>query len=140
MNELISDNAEQRAFTSAAMNTLQCSFWLPATQILAISRTDAPAFLDTTSAWVPLVWFQQVHQPNVRSGNIAAAVVTGFTVIVFILITILAHREEKQKKLAGLLKGPSETGPASLGDGSNHEKVSLSDEEDILPVLEKNIR
>lgn len=42
MTELIGDNAEQRAFTAASMNTLQYTF----------------------SAWIPLVWFQQVKQPN----------------------------------------------------------------------------
>ncbi|TAQ86071.1 hypothetical protein B7494_g5617 [Chlorociboria aeruginascens] len=81
MAELISDNAEQRAFTAAAMNTLQYTF----------------------SAWIPLVWFQQVHQPNVTPGNRAAAVVGGITVIVFIVIAVLAHREKKQKKRDGEL-------------------------------------
>lgn len=90
-----------------------------------------------TLAWVPLVYFQQVHQPNVRNGNIAAAVVTGFTVIVFVLITVLAHREERQKKLAGLLKAPA-SAAGSLDDGANNEKVSLSDEEDVVPVLASN--
>ncbi|KAB5547251.1 putative pantothenate transporter liz1 [Coniochaeta sp. 2T2.1] len=76
MAELISDNAEQRAFTAASMNTLQYTF----------------------SAWIPLVWFQQVHQPNVTPGNRAAAVVGGFNVIVFSTIAFLAHREKMQKK------------------------------------------
>ncbi|OIW22625.1 putative pantothenate transporter liz1 [Coniochaeta ligniaria NRRL 30616] len=76
MAELISDNAEQRAFTAASMNTLQYTF----------------------SAWIPLVWFQQIHQPNVTPGNRAAAVVGGFNVIVFSTIAFLAHREKLQKK------------------------------------------
>ncbi|RVX66581.1 hypothetical protein B0A52_09458 [Exophiala mesophila] len=75
MAELISDNAEQRAFTAASMNTLQYTF----------------------NAWVPLVWFQQVHQPNVTPGNRGAAVVAGFNVLVFSTIAFLANRERKQK-------------------------------------------
>ncbi|KIW67243.1 hypothetical protein PV04_06508 [Phialophora macrospora] len=76
MTELISDNAEQRAFTAASMNTLQYTF----------------------SAWIPLVWFQQVHQPYVTAGNRAAAVIAGFNVIVFAAIALLAHREKLRKK------------------------------------------
>ena len=59
MSELISDNAEQRAFTAASMNTLQCK--RPHCQV-------CPSMLmcveDTFNAWIPLVWFQQIHQPN----------------------------------------------------------------------------
>jgi ACS family pantothenate transporter-like MFS transporter len=65
MSELISNNAEQRAFTAAAMNTLQCKFMhdtsLPHPKSLA---NDFTSDADTFTAWIPLVWFQQVHQPN----------------------------------------------------------------------------
>jgi ACS family pantothenate transporter-like MFS transporter len=37
----------------------------------------------------------------VTPGNRAAAVVAGLNVIVFIIITVLAHREKIQKKRAG---------------------------------------
>ncbi|KAH7093496.1 putative pantothenate transporter liz1 [Paraphoma chrysanthemicola] len=76
MAELISDNAEQRAFTAAAMNTLQY----------------------TSMAWIPLVWFQQIHQPFVTPGNRAAAVVAGFNIIVFTTIALLAHKEKLARK------------------------------------------
>ncbi|KAL6249511.1 hypothetical protein RBB50_003364 [Rhinocladiella similis] len=82
MAELISDNAEQRAFTAASMNTFQYTF----------------------TAWIPLVWFQQVHQPNVTAGNRAAAVVAGFNIIVFATIAVLAHREKIRKKRNGQLE------------------------------------
>jgi len=90
---------------------------------------------DTFSAWIPLVWFQQVHQPNVTPGNTAAAVVAGFNVIVFTIITLLAHREKLQKKRDGQLKPAS----ASLDSNTpsidgNEKKLSLGDEEDIAPV------
>jgi len=62
MAELISDNAEQRAFTAAAMNTLQCNLILIPSPLIR-SQADSD-LLDTFSAWIPLVWFQQVHQPN----------------------------------------------------------------------------
>ncbi|KAG0652965.1 Pantothenate transporter liz1 [Hyphodiscus hymeniophilus] len=111
MAELISDNAEQRAFTAAAMNTLQYTF----------------------SAWIPLVWFQQVHQPNVRAGNRAAAVVAGLNVIVFIIITVLAHREKLQKKRNhGLDPAPVSlhSSTPSIDDGTE-KKLPLKDEENI---------
>ncbi|KAI9733756.1 MAG: hypothetical protein M1818_007170 [Claussenomyces sp. TS43310] len=86
MSELISDNAEQRAFTAAAMNTLQFT-----------------------------------------PGNRAAAVVAGLTVIVFVIITVLEHREKRQKKR------DRQHGSAfvlSIGDG-NEKKLALVDEEDV---------
>ena len=61
MSELISDNAEQRAFTAAAMNTLQCQF-LGDHISLIVYRLKI--HIDTMMAWIPLVWFQQIHQPN----------------------------------------------------------------------------
>jgi len=61
MAELISDNAEQRAFTAASMNTMQCKL-LSLFSNERVLLTDYSE--DTFSAWVPLVWFQQVHQPN----------------------------------------------------------------------------
>ncbi|OQV00239.1 hypothetical protein CLAIMM_05764 [Cladophialophora immunda] len=101
MAELISDNAEQRAFTAAAMNTLQYTF----------------------TAWIPLVWFQQVHQPNVTPGNRAAAVVAGLNVIVFGLIALLAHREKKQKKRNGELElSSAEIDPPTPFTGETNEK------------------
>ncbi|OAP54784.1 hypothetical protein AYL99_11232 [Fonsecaea erecta] len=105
MAELISDNAEQRAFTAAAMNTLQYTF----------------------TAWIPLVWFQQVHQPYVTPGNRAAAVVAGFNVIIFGVIAVLAHREKKQKKRNGQLEltsSPSDPPTPSIED-SIEKKPSL---------------
>jgi len=117
MAELISDNAEQRAFTAAAMNTLQY----------------------TGNAWIPLVWFQQVHQPNVTPGNRAAAVVAGLNVIVFVLITYLAHREKLQKKRNGELHPDSVTSESPepvLIDGSE-KRSPLVDEEDVSPVHNK---
>jgi len=109
MAELLSDNAEQRAFTAAAMNTLQYTF----------------------TAWIPLVWFQQVHQPNVTPGNRAAAVVAGFNVVVFIAIAVLAHREKLQKKRAGgveLAPSPSHSPPPSI-DGKDEKKLALAVQE-----------
>ncbi|KAH8586080.1 putative pantothenate transporter liz1 [Bisporella sp. PMI_857] len=114
MSELLSDNAEQRAFTAAAMNTLQYTFL----------------------AWVPLVWFQQVHQPNVTPGNRGAAVVAGLTVIVFTIIAVLAHREKIQKKRNGELGAN-----VALPDSSNtsirdqKKRTSLKDVEDIAPEI-----
>ena len=114
MAELISDNAEQRAFTAAAMNTLQY----------------------TMSAWIPLVWFQQVHQPNVTPGNRAAAVVAGLNVIVFTVITVLAHREKLQKKRNHELNPTARLTESSSPsvNGENEKRVSLADEESIAPV------
>jgi len=115
MAELISDNAEQRAFTAAAMNTLQYTF----------------------SAWIPLVWFQQVDQPNVTPGNRAAAVVGGFNVIVFTIIGVLAHREKIQKKRDGQLNPASATSDLesrSINKG-DEKKVPLVDEKDISPEI-----
>ncbi|KAL2068570.1 hypothetical protein VTL71DRAFT_14907 [Oculimacula yallundae] len=103
MTELISDNAEQRAFTAAAMNTLQYSM----------------------SAWIPLVWFQQIHQPNVTSGNRAAAVVASFNIAVYIAIAVLAHREKLQKKRNGALAPTSsidDPESSSIGEG-NEKKI-----------------
>ena len=109
MAELISDNAEQRAFTAAAMNTLQYTFM----------------------AWIPLVWFQQIHQPNVTPGNRAAAVVAGINVIVFGIIAVLANRERLQKKRhvelnTGSIKSSSSVDPKGeideTGVGYGQEK------------------
>ncbi|KAI1613227.1 putative pantothenate transporter liz1 [Exophiala viscosa] len=105
MAELISDNAEQRAFTAAAMNTLQYTF----------------------TAWIPLVWFQQVHQPNVTAGNRAAAVVAGFNVIVFATIAVLAHREKLQKKQNHELAPPPTPSdlPSPIISDGDEKKVHL---------------
>ncbi|KAN0104087.1 putative pantothenate transporter liz1 [Hyaloscypha variabilis] len=110
MAELISDNAEQRAFTAAAMNTLQYTF----------------------SAWIPLVWFQQVDQPNVTPGNRGAAVVAGINVLIFTLITYLAHREKLQKKRNGGLAPASVSSDVIPGvEDTNEKRVTLGDEEDV---------
>jgi len=87
--------------------------------------------VDTFSAWIPLVWFQQVNQPNVTPGNRAAAVVAGINVLVFILITYLAHKEKLQKKRNGGLA------PASIGSDSpppvevDEKRLPVGDEEDV---------
>ncbi|KAH6665184.1 putative pantothenate transporter liz1 [Halenospora varia] len=115
MSELISDNAEQRAFTAAAMNTLQYTF----------------------SAWIPLVWFQQVHQPNVTPGNRGAAVVAGINVLIFTLITFLAHKEKVQKKRNGELepaKAPSDPETPSISEGGSEKKLSLVGEKDVIVI------
>ncbi|KAF8867029.1 putative pantothenate transporter liz1 [Acephala macrosclerotiorum] len=118
MAELIFDNAEQRAFTAAAMNTLQYTF----------------------SAWIPLVWFQQVHQPDVTPSNRAAAVVAGLNVIVFTIITVLAHREKLQKR-NGELKPATASLDSSTGviDDGIEKKVPLVDEEDITPKPDQKL-
>jgi len=88
--------------------------------------------VDTFSAWIPLVWFQQVHQPNVTPGNRAAAVVAGINVLIFMLITYLAHKEKVQKKRNGGLA------PASIASDSsppaeevNEKRLPVGDEEDV---------
>ncbi|KAF2658327.1 putative pantothenate transporter liz1 [Lophiostoma macrostomum CBS 122681] len=91
MAELISNNAEQRAFTAASMNTLQYTF----------------------QAWIPLVWFQQVHQPFVTAGNKAAAVIAGFNILIFSTIAFLGHREKQIKKRNHELPGPTDPEPAT---------------------------
>ncbi|KIW12193.1 hypothetical protein PV08_09469 [Exophiala spinifera] len=99
MAELISNNAEQRAFTAASMNTLQYTF----------------------SAWIPLVWFQQVHQPYVTAGNRAAAVVAGFNIIVFTTIAILAHREKIRNKRNGQLETEVSSVESAAADSTGAE-------------------
>jgi len=71
----------------------------------------------------------------VTPGNRGAAVVAGFNVIVFTAIAILAHREKLQKKRNGELKAaaPSDSSTASI-EVSDEKRVSLRDEEDIVPV------
>lgn len=104
MAELISDNAEQRAFTAAAMNTLQYTF----------------------TAWIPLVWFQQIHQPNVTAGNRAAAVVAGLNVIVFGIIAVLANRERLQKKRHGEVDSTSTDSNLSIRPNREVDKAGVS--------------
>jgi ACS family pantothenate transporter-like MFS transporter len=94
-------------------------------------------YKDTFSAWIPLVWFQQVDQPNVTPGNRAAAVVGGLNVIVFTIIGVLAHREKIQKKRDGQLvpaPGSSDLESPSIGEG-NEKKGPLVDEKDITPEI-----
>jgi ACS family pantothenate transporter-like MFS transporter len=52
---------------------------------------------DTFMAWIPLVWFQQVHQPYVTPGNRAAAVIAGFNIIVFTTIALLSRKEKRRQ-------------------------------------------
>ncbi|KAK0109452.1 hypothetical protein ONS95_002145 [Cadophora gregata] len=103
------------AFTAAAMNTLQYSF----------------------SAWIPLVWFQQIHQPNVTRENRAAAVLAGLNIIVYTIIAVLAHREKLQKKRNGELQSASQNSdPESSSVGEISEKRGpLVDSQDVTPVI-----
>jgi ACS family pantothenate transporter-like MFS transporter len=73
-------------------------------------------------AWIPLVWFQQIHQPYVTSGNRAAAVIAGFNIVVFSTIAFLAHKESRAKARNGHLAGSSN--PAS-DDGSKVDHVTV---------------
>ena len=76
--------------------------------------------VDTFQAWIPLVWFQQVHQPFVTPGNRAAAVIAGVNIIVFTTIAFLSHREKLAKKRRSKLPLASEPlerqSPSSEGD------------------------
>ncbi|KAK5065087.1 hypothetical protein LTR84_000923 [Exophiala bonariae] len=104
MAELISHSAEQRAFTAASMNTLQYTF----------------------SAWIPLVWFQQVHQPNVTPGNRGAAVVAGLNVIIFTTIFLLDRREKLQKKRSGELNDASASSEPSTPVSEDYNEKQAS--------------
>jgi ACS family pantothenate transporter-like MFS transporter len=73
-------------------------------------------------AWIPLVWFQQIHQPYVTSGNRAAAVIAGFNIVIFSTIAFLAHKESRAKaRNDDLTDSPS---PAS-DDGSKVDHVTV---------------
>jgi ACS family pantothenate transporter-like MFS transporter len=77
-------------------------------------------------AWIPLVWFQQVHQPFVTPGNRAAAVVAGFNVIVFGTITLLAHREKLAKKRKNQLPlTPDSSQPVTPIDEAMSKNVAV---------------
>lgn len=154
MAELISDNAEQRAFTAAAMNTLQCK--LNVGYRLGDRLTDL-IFVKTHSPhgylWFgfsrfinPMVGFE-VHTPQVRiilmfplqvtPGNRAAAVVGGLNVIVFTSLAILAHRE-KVRKIRDNRNRPISVGTRSSSpsiDKGDEKKLHLVDEKDINPVV-----
>lgn len=70
---------------------------------------------------------------TVTPGNRAAAVVAGLNVIVFTLITVLAHREKLKKKRDGELKpGSDSLGSVEVG---NEKKFALVDEEDVTGVV-----
>lgn len=63
--------------------------------------------------------------------------VAGLNVIVFILITVLAHREKIQKKRDGQLEPAfvtSDLSTPSISDGIE-KKLPLVDEEKITPIL-----
>jgi len=64
-------------------------------------------------------------------------VVAGLNVIVFTIITVLAHREKKQKKRNGQLKHASASSDSSspVIDDGIEKKLPLVDEEDVTPVL-----
>ena len=47
------------------------------------------------------MWFQQVKQPFVTSGNRAAAVMAGFNIVIFSTIALLARNEKLAKKRDG---------------------------------------
>jgi ACS family pantothenate transporter-like MFS transporter len=63
--------------------------------------------------------------------------VAGLNVIVFTLITILAHQEKLEKKRDGQLNprfSSSDSSTPSIGDG-NEKKIPLVDEEDVTLEL-----
>jgi ACS family pantothenate transporter-like MFS transporter len=63
-------------------------------------------------------------------------VVAGLNVIVFTIITVLAHREKIQKKRAGELNPAlNSSEPSSQIDDGSEKKVPLVDEEDVTPVV-----
>lgn len=103
MAELISDNAEQRAFTAASMNTMQYTFM----------------------AWIPLVWYQQKHQPFVTAGNRGAAVVAGLNIIVFSTIAFLAHKEKLRKKRRGELDASSGSVESQSTTAANEKHLTV---------------
>jgi ACS family pantothenate transporter-like MFS transporter len=83
-------------------------------------------------AWIPLVWFQQVHQPYVTSGNRAAAVIAGFNIVIFSTIAFLAHKERRAKSHNDLTGSPDSVS----GDGNKADDLTVS----VLtvPSKEKN--
>jgi MFS transporter, ACS family, pantothenate transporter len=147
MAELISDNAEQRAFTAAAMNTLQCkSFSLLLRSHANNSKIHSQhGFLwcgsnkstnPTVRSTLPSPTFRCADLKIVTPGNRAAAVVGGFNVIVFTIIAILDHREKKQKRKNGELTRASilaDSPTAGSVDGSE-KRLPLGDVEDVSPV------
>ena len=76
-------------------------------------------------AWIPLVWFQQVHQPYVTRGNRAAAVVASFNIIIFTTITFLGHREKLARKQKNQLSATSDSTESETPSVQGNEK-SLS--------------
>jgi len=60
----------------------------------------------------------------VTPGNKAAAVVAGLNVIVFTIITYLAHREKEQKKQLQAATASSISSGPSIADG-NEKNLSL---------------
>ena len=78
--------------------------------------------IDTFNAWVPLVWFQQIHQPFVTPGNRAAAVVAGLNIIVFTAIALLAHREKLARKRENQLPVASDLPESETSSRQGNEK------------------
>jgi hypothetical protein len=66
-------------------------------------------------------------------------VVTGFTVIVFIIIAVLDDREKKQKKRSGELtfNSASAEGSSPEIDHGSEKKLPLGDEEDVNRVIKE---
>jgi ACS family pantothenate transporter-like MFS transporter len=92
---------------------------------MIISRFLTTLCIDTFMAWIPLVWFQQVHQPYVTPGNRAAAVVASFNIIIFTTIALLAHREKLARKCKNQIPAASESPESETSSDLGNEK-SLS--------------
>ena len=147
MAELISDNAEQRAFTAAAMNTLQCR---PFSLLLGSKADNSQIHSQHGFPWfgsnkstsltvrstLPFPTFRCTDFKIVTPGNRAAAVVGGFNVIVFTIIAILDHREKKQKRRNGELTRASvlADSPTTGSVDGSEKRLPLGGEEDISPV------
>jgi len=64
-------------------------------------------------------------------------------VIVFTIITVLAHRERKQKKREGQLRAAVASSPISdpdtptIGEDGIEKKFPLVDEEDVTPAFKQ---
>ena len=56
--------------------------------------------------------------------------------IVFTIMAVLAHREKIQKKRNGELRAPADPSDSSVAsiNYDGEKKVSLKDEEDVIPV------
>lgn len=152
MSELISDNAEQRAFTAAAMNTLQCEMicnpsyncispWQFFGQTLFLRGFlwfGFSKFISLTVSSISLILPTRPYTDYclVTPGNRGAAVVAGLNVIVFTIIAVLANKEKKQKKRNGELKSLSNASdsPTPTISHADEKRLPLTDEEDVTPA------